>query len=249
MIHLKTPQEIKIMREGGKRLGQVKAAIREMLAPGVIPCDIDRKAEELMEKAGGQPSFKKVRGYHWATCININDGVVHGVPSQIPFEEGDLVKVDLGLFYQGLHTDTSFTFFLGKIDPDKKKFLEIGKEALNKAIVQAKPGNRMFDISHSMQEVLEGAGYSPTRSLTGHGIGRELHEDPPVPCLWVGRGRGELLAEGMVLAIEAIYTLGSSELILSSQDNWTISTKDGKIAGYFEETVAITANGPLVLTA
>lgn len=248
MITIKTPQELAIMQEGGAKLASIKEAIREMLAPGVIPLDIDKKAEELMLRAGGTPSFKTVKGYNWATCININEGVVHGIPSKNPFQDGDLVKVDLGLFYQGLHTDTSFTCSLGKIDSEKKKFLEIGREALDKAIVQAKPGNRMSDISSNMQRVLEGAGYSPTRSLTGHGIGRELHEDPQVPCLWVGKGRGEHLVEGLVLAIEAIYTLGSPELALSPEDNWTISTKDGKIAGYFEETVAITANGPLVLT-
>lgn len=242
-------REIEIMTEGGKRLARIKRVIQDMLAPGVTPVEVDKKAEELMLAADGLPSFKTVRNYRWATCINVNDGVVHGIPSENPLNEGDLVKVDLGLFYGGLHTDTSFTLPLGKVDSEKRKFLEVGKRSLNKAISQAKPGKRVSDISKAMQKVLERAGYSPVRELTGHGIGRELHEDPQVPCLWSEEREGEFLVEGMVLAIEAIYTLGSPELVLSPQDNWTISTRDGKIAGYFEETIAITAHGSLVLTA
>lgn len=247
MIYPKTSQEIEIMREGGRMLAQIKEAVSRMLAVGVTPLDVDQKAEELLFATGGKPSFQMVKDYHWATCININDGVVHGIPNKIPFKEGDLVKVDLGLFYKGLHTDTAFTQVIGRMDPETEVFLRVGKEALNKAIAQAAAGKRISDISRAMQIVIEKQGYSPVLALTGHGIGKDLHEEPQIPCLWQSNRLGQKIPEGAVFAIEAIYTQGSPELVLSC-DNWTLSTKDGKIAGYFEETVVATAAGPLILT-
>lgn len=248
MIKGKTKREIEIMAEGGRKLAEIKEALREMIAPGKTPLEVDQKAEELMLAAGGTPSFKTVKNYHWATCININEGVVHGIPTKVPFKEGDLVKVDLGLFYQGLHTDTSFTYGLGKMSPEIEKFVKTGQLALDRAIEKAKPGNRVSDIARAMQEVIEREGYSPARLLTGHGIGQALHEEPAVPCFWTGPEPGEVLPEGAVLAIEAIYTLGPPEMVVSPEDGWTIATKDGKIAGYFEETVAVGRSGPQVLT-
>lgn len=250
MISTKTAQELEVMKEGGKKLAEIKRELKGLIKPGIKAINLDKRAEELILNAGGEPSFKMVENYSWPTCINVNEGVVHGVPSDKPFQEGDLVSVDVGMYYQGFHTDTSFTVGAGKISSDKEKFLEVGRRALNEAIKQAKPGRSVAHISKAMQEVLEKEGYSPVRSLTGHGIGRNLHEMPQIPCFWPGEAGGsEELREGTALAIEAIYTLGSPELVLSSQDNWTIATRDGKIAGLFEDTVLVTAQGPLVITA
>jgi methionyl aminopeptidase len=250
MITPKTQAELEIMIEGGKRLKRVKEALRDAVKPGVTPLELDQMAEKLIKEEGGDPCFKKVRGYHWSTCINLNDGVVHGIPTPTPIVEGDLVSVDVGMMYKGFNTDTSFTVPAGSIDKDTQKFLEVGRIALKKAIEATRVGNRISQISRAMQEVLEEAGYTPVRALTGHGVGKKLHEEPQIPCFWPGDlGSGEVIPERAVFAVEAIYCLGKSDLIISGEDKWTISTKDGKIAGLFEETVAVTEKGPLVLTA
>lgn len=250
MISIKSPKEMETMKEGGKKLGGIKRELQKLIKPGIKPSEVDKKAEELIKKAGGEPSFKMVDGYSWATCINVNEGVVHGIPGGKAFKEGDLVSVDVGMFYKGFHTDTSFTVGVGKIDEEKKKFLEIGRKALSEAIKEVRPGRRVAHISRAMQNVLEKEGYSSVRSLTGHGIGEGLHEMPQIPCFWEGDIRNsERLREGMALAVESIYALGSPNLVLSSEDNWTIATRDGKISGLFEDTVLVTAQGPLVITA
>lgn len=249
MIKAKNQKAQEAMQEGGRRLSRIKAELKKAVAPGVTPSELDKKAEKLISEAGGEPSFKMVPNYSWATCINVNQGVVHGVPSQVAFREGDLVSIDVGMFYRGFHTDTSFTVPTGNIDQQKQKFLQVGKNALKKAIREAVVGNRVAHISQAMQRVLEKAGFAPVRALTGHGIGRKLHEQPQIPCFWEGSiTNSEVIPEGATLAIEVIYTLGSPDLVVSEADNWTIATRDGKIAGLFEETVLVTARGPLVLT-
>lgn len=248
MIYLKSPQEIQIMQEGGQKLAEIKDKLREMIKPGITPYEIDKEAESLVKGAGGEPSFKMVKNYQWTTCININSGVVHGVPTKHPLQSGDVVSVDVGMFYKGYHTDTSFTVPVGKVARDIQHFLKVGQEALNAAIRQAKVSSKLSYISRAMQEVIEKNGYAPIKALTGHGIGKNLHEDPTIPCFWPDSlGTGDDLAAGMVLAIEAIYAQGSSDVVLS-EDKWTIATKDGKIAGLFEETVAVRDKSPLVLT-
>lgn len=250
MIIPKTKKELEIMREGGKRLARIKNELQKMVKPKVRPEEIEARAKELIKRAGGVPSFKKVKNYHWATCINVNEGVVHGVPRGEAFKKGDLVSVDVGMFYKGFHTDTSFTLACGKVGQDMHRFLQVGQKALKRAIAEAVPGNYIANISKAMQEVLEDAGFSPVRALTGHGIGRKLHEEPQIPCFWEGPiENSELTPEGATLAVEVIYTLGSPDLVISGEDNWTIATRDGKISGLFEETVAATVQGPLVLTA
>ncbi|MAG59562.1 type I methionyl aminopeptidase [Candidatus Woesebacteria bacterium] len=249
MINIKTDKEIEKMREGGKKLAIIREKLRSKVVAGSTGKKLDALAEKLIKDAGGRPSFKKVKNYHWTTCININDGVVHGVPNSRVFVAGDVVSVDMGIFYEGFHTDTSFTVLVGKKNNRIQKFLKTGEKALEHAITQAKAGNHISDISKSIQKDLEKAGYTPVRSLTGHGIGRKLHEAPQIPCFWEsGAGKGELIPKGAVLAIEVIYTIGSSDLVYSGDDNWTIGTEDGRIAGLFEETVAVTNKGPLVLT-
>ena len=247
-MHIKTKQEIETMREGGKLLAQVRDELKEFVDVGISGLEVEEKAVKLIKKTGGESSFQKVPGYRWATCLNVNEGVVHGIPrKETVFAKGDVVSVDVGLFYKGFHTDTSFSVGLD-VDNKTKEFLEVGQKSLEKAIKAAKSGNHISDISRALQETIEGAGFSPMRSLVGHGIGRELHEDPQVPCYVVGRGYLDPeLVEGLVIAIEIMYAQGSDG-IKYMPDKWTISTQDGTISALYEETVAITKNGPLVLT-
>lgn len=248
MIKPKTKEEIEIMMEGGKKLSRIKKTIRDAIQEGKTPKELDELAEKLILEAGGQPSFKMVKDYHWSTCINVNEGVVHGIPNQRPFEEGDLASVDLGFFYKGFHTDTSFTIPVGAMSLEVRKFLDTGENALRLAIGQVWPGNKISDISKAIQKTLENRGYSPVRALTGHGIGRDLHEKPFIPCYWAPGSQDEIIPEGAAFALEVIYAMGSPDLVLS-EDGWTIETKDGKISALFEETVVATKDGPLVLTA
>ena len=210
--------------------------------------EIEKLADSLINKSGGKPSFKMVDGYKYATCVNVNAGVVHGIPKkEIVFKDGDIVSVDVGIFYKGFHTDTSISVLLGK-DDEKSHFLDIGKSALKKAIKQAKRGKRIWHISQAMEKAIVQAGFYPVRSLVGHGVGRSLHEEPQIPCFIYGKPENTpKIVEGMVFAIEAMYTQTDTSLVVE-EDGWTIVTSDGKISGLFEETIAVTKNGPLVIT-
>ncbi len=233
------------MAEGGKKLAFVKNELAKMVKEGVSSWDIEAKADELIKKSGGEASFKKVADYRWATCVNVNDGLVHGIPSKkVTFKKGDVVSIDVGLYFKGFHTDTSVTV---AIEPDKEtlKFLETGRRALKQAILQAKPGKKISDISRAIQETIEKESYNPIKALVGHGVGRNLHEEPAIPC-FVTDHTPEIKA-GMALAIEVMYALGSPEVVMEN-DGWTISTRDGKIAALYEETVAVSKNGTFVLT-
>jgi methionyl aminopeptidase len=248
MITIKTDEEIKIMAEGGAKLGRVKSALALAVKEGVTAAEIEELANELIKKEGAEASFKKVPGYRWATCINVNEGLVHGIPSKnIVFKKGDLVKIDVGVYFKGFHTDTSISVGIDP-SPENRKFLSIGKEALAKAIKKARVGGRIFDISEAIEETVEGGGYTTIKALVGHGVGRELHEDPQIPCFLPGRKEDSLeIQKGMVLAIEVMYTQGSDKVEVS-EDGWTILMRDGKISALFEDTVAITSEGPKVLT-
>ncbi len=237
------------MKEGGKKLAGVKNALKKAVGVGVKASEIDDLAEKLIKKEGGKPSFKMVPGYCWATCVNLNEGVVHGIPKpEIVFKDGDIVSLDVGMFYKGFHTDTSTTVLVGK-DKDKERFLEIGRRALRKAIKEAKPGRRIADISARIEETLVAADLTPIRALVGHGIGRDLHEDPHIPCFVQGsRESSPIIPEGATFAIEVMYTKGTPDIYVDRADQWTIRTRDGKIASLFEETVAVVADGPIVLT-
>jgi methionyl aminopeptidase len=247
-IKKKTVDDIKIMAEGGRMLSNVNKGLKKAVKAGVSAWDIEVLANELIKKEGGEPSFKKVEGYSWATCINLNDGIVHGIPKkEMIFKKGDLVSIDCGVFYKGFHTDSSVSV---GVEPDHElsHFLDVGKNALKKSISQAKAGKRIYDISTTMEKTLKEAGLTPVKALVGHGVGRELHEEPQIPCFAYGNYKDSPLIEvGFVLAIEVMYVQGKPDLVLES-DQWTISTSDGKISGLFEESVAVTENGPLVLT-
>lgn len=243
MIKIKTPEEIKIMQEGGKI---TEAALQEALKgvkAGVKTIELDKVAFETIKRLGGEPSFMKVDGYKYTTCVNVNDGLVHGLPGEYIILSGDLVKVDVGAYLKGFHTDLSYTI---EVDSNQEAvFLSAGKEAINRGVEQFIVGNRVGAISNAIQRVIEEAGYTISRDLVGHGVGRELHEDPYVP----GYGRyndGPLIQEGMVFAIEAIYQKGKPDIKVL-KDEWTIATKDGSLAGLFEKTVVATKNGPLIL--
>lgn len=247
-IKIKTEDELLIMEEGGRKLAEVKSAVKDIIAPGVTAYDLDHLAEELVLKKGGKPSFKMVPGYYWTTCVNVNAGVVHGIPTKkLVFKDGDIISVDLGIFYKGFHTDTSFTMALHP-DAEVKRFLAAGEEALKSAIKQAKPGNRIYDISEATESILEKYGYSPIRALVGHGVGRDLHEEPQIPCFTDGRREDspEILP-GAALAIEIMYTTGSGDVVMED-DGWTIATYDDKISALYEETVAVHKNGPQIIT-
>jgi methionyl aminopeptidase len=248
-ITIKTPEELRIMAEGGKKLAVIKNELAAAVRPGIATMDLEKIADRLIGETGGKASFKMVPGYKHATCININEVVVHGIPDSRIIKEGDIVGIDVGLYYKGFHSDTSVTVAAGKAAPDVIRFLETGKRALKTAIAAAKPGKRVADISKAMQDGVENAGYSAVRALTGHGIGRELHEEPAIPCFILGKKEfTPKLVEGMAIAIEVMYNAGTSEVGYVNDDGWTIATMDGKISGLFEETVAITKDGPVVLT-
>lgn len=250
MIKLKTPEEIKIMAEAGEKLSRVKDALAKRVGEGVSAKEIEDLAMDLIENEGAEPSFNKVKDYKWATCINVNDVVVHGIPhSEIVFKKGDLVSVDVGLFWKGFHSDTSISVGIDLSD-ENKRFLNVGKNALEKALAKVKVGNYIYDISRAMEETVESAGYSTIKALVGHGVGRDLHEEPQIPC-FIPKGEkiedSPKIVPGMVLAVEVMYVMGSDKVEVLN-DGWTIATRDGKIAGLFEETVAVTEKGIKVLT-
>ncbi len=250
MISLKSPEEIAIMREGGQKLGKILEELLDFSQPGVTLNQIESEANRLIFLSGGTASFKTVADYRWATCLCVNDGIVHGIPTDYMLLDGDNLTIDIGLLYKGFHTDTAWAKIVGKKhDPGKEKFLKTGEDTLWKAIEQAKIGNHIGDISQVIQTGVEGVGFSVVKSLVGHGVGRELHEEPQVP----GYTRGKIentpeLIEGMVIAIEIIYAMGRGEAVYAGDDGWTISTRDGSLAAVFEQTLAIQPGGPSVLT-
>lgn len=246
MIPLKTPAEIQVMQEGGRRLALVMRKMLAAVKPGITLLEIEKIADQEIKKQDGQPSFKTVPGYRWATCLNLNQGVVHGIPSNEALLAHDLLSLDVGMFYRGFHTDMSTTV---AVSGSGGKFLAVGKMALEKAVEVAKAGNFVAHISKAMEKEIKKAGFSPVEALTGHGVGKKLHEEPAIPCFWQDEVEDSpRLQAGMVLAIEVIYAQGQPEVVLD-QDNWTIETADGKLAGLFEQTVAITPGGPVILTA
>lgn len=247
-VNIKTPHEIEIMQKGGKKLSRVKNKLISAVQVGVNAYEIEELATKWVILEGGSPSFKMVPGYSWTTCINVNDGVVHGIPHKnLVFKDGDIVSVDLGMYYKGFHTDTSFSIYLGS-DPKMVNMLNIGKIALKNAINAAQLGSTLGDISSEIEKTVKSGKMSPVESLVGHGIGRALHEYPPIPCIVTGsRSEGIKIEPGFVLAIEVMYCEGDPKLT-TDPDGWTIRTIDGKISALFEETVAVTASGPLVLT-
>lgn len=256
MIDIKSPQEREAMRIGGRMLGNALNTVMRDISPGISEIEIDKKAERLIREQGGEPGFKKVKGYHHTICAATNDVVVHGVPSDYRFKEGDVVCIDCGVYYKGLHTDMAETVLVAgskgqalKGNKEKERFLQIGKKALAEAIKVAVIGNRVGHISKSIQDIVEGAGYSVVRNLVGHGVGKELHEEPEVPG-FLDRpiAKTPLLKEGMTIAIEVIYAMGKSDVVYAGSDGWTIKMADSSLSAVFERTVLIEKDGPEILT-
>jgi methionyl aminopeptidase len=245
MVRSKTQTEIDLMRQSGQIAAKALGKAIKNIKVGVKASELDKIAGEEMISQGGDWSYKSVPGYKWATCINFNEGVVHGIPTDRVVEEGDLVSIDLAATYQGWHTDTAWTILLGK-DPEKEKFLSVGEEALWLGIKQAIDGNTVGDIGAAIQGKVEGAGYHIVRTLVGHGVGGKLHEDPQVPG-YGKKGTGLLLEQGMTIAIEVIYTKGTTEVVLD-KDGWTYMSADGSISGLFEMTVVVGKEKAEVLT-
>jgi len=254
VIDLKTKQEIEIMKTGGKILADVLFEVLKNIKIGVSEIELDQLAEKLILEKGGEPGFKKVEGYKHAICISTNDVVVHGIPTNYKLKEGDVVGIDCGVYYKGFHTDMAQTVRIKdkglRIKEDEiDEFLKIGEKAMWEGIKAAKAGQRVGDISKAIQGIVEGQGYSVVKSLVGHGVGRELHEDPEVPGFLDGSIlETALLEEGMTIAIEVIYNMGKSDVIYSGGDGWTIKSKDGSLSGLFERSIAINNGESLILT-
>lgn len=241
--------QLAAMTHGGAMLGRVRERLFHFTQVGVSPWEIECEARRLIKAEGGELSFTKVPNYRWATCVNLNSGIVHGIPTSTnPLIDGDLVTVDVGVFYRGFHTDAAFSKVVGTASTTQTRFLQAGMEGLRAAIDVVKPGNHIGEIGNAMTRVLKNYGYQATRELTGHGVGRELHEDPLISNLATPHPeQTPLIQTGQTLAIEIIYIAGKPGLVLE-EDGWTISTKDGTLSAVFEETVVATDGGSLVLT-
>jgi methionyl aminopeptidase len=246
MITLKSAEQIELMRLSGQVLAQTHAKMRELVRPGITTKQLDRAAEDYIRSQGAIPSFKGFQGFPGSICAAVNDVVVHGIPDEERLKEGDIIGLDIGTILGGWHADSAQTLPVGQISPEAERLLTITKQALWAGIREAKPGNRLGDISASVEAVGKKAGYGVVRELVGHGIGRQMHEDPQVPNFGKA-GRGILLRPGMTLAIEPMFNLGTHRVVVD-YDNWTVRTADGKISAHFEHTVAITEDGPKPLT-
>lgn len=235
------------MRQGGQRLRQIKLDLKKFVKPGVSFEAIEAQAQKLIKQAGATPNFSLVPGYHWATCLMRNDELCHGIPRHKIVMDGDLFTIDIGLLYQGFNLDTTISFGVGKISSQVQKFLAVGQKTLADAIAQAKTGRSVHDISLALQQGVESQGYGAVYQLTGHGVGKELHMAPNIPCVAMTADKHKILTENQTIAIEIMYTMGDPALEVDA-DGWTFRTVDGSLSGMFEETVLVTKSGPEVLT-
>jgi methionyl aminopeptidase len=246
MIILKSLPEIEKMRKSNAIVAEILEELRKKIRPGVKTIELDRLSEDLALKKGARPAFKGYRGYPYSLCTSVNSEVVHGMPSERELKEGDIVSLDFGILNDGYYGDAAVTVPVGEITSGARKLLKITEEALYRGIAEVKAGNRIGDISAAIQGHVEAAGYSVVRDLVGHGIGKSLHEDPQVPNYGSG-GRGIELKPGMVFAIEPMVNEGTYRVEIL-RDGWTVVTADGKLSAHFEHSVAITENGPVILS-
>lgn len=246
MIIRKTPEQLEAMREAGKRTADAREYAGSLVKPGVTTGEIDEKVGKFIKDKGGIPSFLNYNGFPGNMCISINDEVVHGIPGDRVIQDGDIVSVDVGVYYGGYHGDSAKTFAAGNISEEAQKLIDVTRESFYKGMEQAVPGNRVGDIGHAVQNYVESFGYAPVRALTGHGVGKDLHEDPEV--LNFGKAHtGDTLREGMVIAIEPMINIGTHRVRILEND-WTVVTADGKLSSHYEHTIAITKDGPVILT-
>ncbi len=246
MIIRKSAEEIEAMARAGRVVVETLALIGDAIAPGATTAELDELAEEHIRSQRGVPTFKGYRGFPGSICASPNSMVVHGIPGPHRLDEGDLISIDVGVTLDGFVADSAYTFGVGEIEPDAQRLLDVCQAALAAGIEQAREGNRIGDISAAVQRTTEEAGFSVVKSLVGHGVGRSMHEEPQIPN-YGEPGRGPSLAAGMTLAIEPMITAGGEEVFVA-EDHWSISTRDGSLAAHFEHTVAVTDEGPRVLT-
>lgn len=245
-IRIKSEEEIKILREAGKILAGIIEEVTRSLKPGIQTLEIDKIAEKLIHDRGVKPAFKGYRGYPNCVCISINEEVVHGIPSKRVLKEGDIASLDIGIIHNNYYSDTAVTIPVGNINDDLKRLLQIAESALLKGIEEAREGNRLSDISHAVQEYVEANNFSVVREFVGHGIGKNLHEEPEIPNFGPAN-QGPFLKEGMVFAIEPMVNLGAWQTRIR-EDGWTVVTADGKPSAHFEHSIVIRRNGPEILT-
>ena len=246
MIHLKTQEEVELLRENNLLVSATLAEVAKHIKPGITTLHLDAIAEKFIRSHGAVPGFLGYGGFPNTLCVSVNEQVVHGIPSDYALREGDIVSVDCGTIMKGFYGDSAYTFAVGRIEPEIQQLLDVTKEALYKGVAQAKAGNRVGDISAAVQEHAEKNGCSVVRELVGHGLGRNMHEDPEVPN-YGARGRGPLLKEGMVICIEPMINLGTKYVVFE-RDGWTVRTRDRKPSAHFEFAVAIGKDGADVLT-
>ncbi|HEX2195742.1 MAG TPA: type I methionyl aminopeptidase [Actinomycetota bacterium] len=246
MIYKKSADEIAIMRRGAKVLTDTLDRLEDALRPGITTGRLDAIAEEAMSKAGAKASAKGYRGFPGSICTSPNEVIVHGIPGPVVLEEGDIVTLDVAVCYQGFHVDSAVTFPVGEVEAKTSELLKVTQEALEAAISQCRPGNRLGDVGHAVEQTASGAGFSVVREYVGHGVGRSFHEDPHIPN-YGPPGRREMLGAGMTLAIEPMVNAGKAAT-KTLDDGWTVVTADGSMSAHFEHTVAITLDGCEVLT-
>ena len=246
MIIVKTPEEIMKMKKAGEILAGVHREIKKMIKPGITTSQIDRFVEEYLEERGAYPEQKGYHGYPYAICASINDEICHGFPRDEKLDEGDIVSIDMVVRYDGWLADSAWSYAVGELSEEKKKLLQVTKESLYLGIEQAQVGNRLGDIGHAIQTHVEKNGFSVVRDFVGHGIGKDMHEDPQVPH-YGKPGRGQRLVEGMVITIEPMVNMGEYGMQIDD-NNWTARTKDKSASAQYEHTLAITKEGPIILT-
>lgn len=247
-ILLKSPQEILIMQEANQIVAQTLAMVKRNIEPGVSTLQLDKLAEKFARKKNAVPAFKGYRGFPGSLCVSINEQVVHGIPSKkVKLHEGDIISIDFGVKHKGYYGDAAITIAVGKIDENTEKLIAVTRKSLQKAIAQVQNGNRISDISLAVQEYVERKGFSIVRQFVGHGIGQNLHEPPEIPN-YVRKERSPKLMPGMVLAIEPMVNAGTADVKIL-KDGWTVVTADKKPSAHFEHSVAVTENGPLVLSS
>jgi methionyl aminopeptidase len=248
-IYIKSAQEIAIMREAGRINAQALAAVRELIRPGITTADLDAAAAEVIRKHGAKPAFLGVPGaypYPATTTVSVNDELVHGIPGKRRLQEGDIVSVDCGTIYEGFVGDSAFSMGVGEISAQTQKLIEVTEKSLHIGIEMLRAGNRVGDVGEAIQKYVEGKGFHLTREYTGHGVGREMWEGPQVPNYGIA-GRGALLRTGMTIALEPMVLVGSPRTRVMP-DRWTVASADGSLTAHFEHSIAITDNGPLILT-
>lgn len=246
MIICKTPREIEIMREAGRIVALTHQELKKHIVPGITTKELDKMAEAFIRKHDANPSFKGYNGFTGSICASVNEELVHGIPGNRVLNNGDIISIDIGAEYNGYHGDSAWTYAVGSIDEETQRLLDVTEESLYKGLNEAKPGDRLSNISHAIQTYVEANGFSVVREYVGHGIGQDLHEDPQIPH-YGPPNKGPRLKPGMVLAVEPMVNAGS-RYVKTLADDWTVVTVDGRMCAHFEHTIAITEAGFEILT-